>query len=1113
MKLFSLICCGCCIFCTIFSISAEDPVRLDSAGRLAVTDELLFSGDYWNGKLRRNYTQGKSKEWKIDALQSDKKTNTTTYRGVLSLPDRTVSPFAGKLRKTGGGTSEFELEVKNTKESFTFRTVLPAKLFTGRTLLIDGKEFQLPQEKGKVGIFSGKVRRLEIPCSDGVFVLECDREISIQMQDYRPRPDSYSLLLGMPAADGGRKLQLRLRYQPYSSLPLDLRSAANMGFTDAVASDGKGGWTDQGPENDLRMIPLGKQRWRGTDFEIIDPAKNGGKSCIVLAGPARHYMPEQAAAEVKAKVQGRWLFLLHATAWGSSRPELGTVTLTYQDGTQKKIPVKSGVDAGNWWSPSPRGNGEVVWTGENRSSFVGLYRSCYPIEAKPIRHVEFRSAGNAVWMIVAASVGEKRPPRNMSAPYYIVAGKDWKPIHFNRDVNPGSVLDFSWRLDAPAGKYGPVVVRNGRFEFRDRPGVALRFYGTNLCSAGPFVDRKWAERLADRMAQYGFNMFRLHHHDGGLGRKSPTYELDPFKVDQVDYLVYCLKQRGIYLTTDLYISRRLPAGEIPEYPGKLTDITAYKALFWVLDSVYENWKAHARNYLTHVNPYTKLAIKDDPVLVSINLVNEGNIKSCWSANAFTRKLYNERFEEWRRARNLSDGGNPGERNRQFERFLTETYEKRYAQMVKFVRSLGVRCPLSDQNMGATPKLSLMRRDYDYVDTHGYSSHPRFAGRSWQLPSLVTQKSAIAGQFAVPWHLASSRLFGKPFTVTEFDYAKPNRFRAEGPALIGAYAGLQGWDMLVQFAYSHGTENYQKEGRTRNHFDLSTDLVKSLAQRIGVALFSPAGIQPATKGFAALLAADGKIPFDTNYNVELSQLGQIARVGTLVVPPGTLAALPEDVAAVIDIGTAFPRGAAGKLPVFNAAPGRKTLIQELIDAGYLEKGCYDAASGFYRSLGGAIELNRSKQTFRALSDACEVLILPAGRKMSGSFLAVDNKVGRAVIAAISADGKKLRDSDRILLLHLTDTQATKAKFASPEMEQLDGWGTTPFLAARGEAVLTLAPADGRNYRVYAVDTAGKRLGEVKTLRAKDGKLTLPVRVFQPFGTVLAYELEAVAPGQK
>ncbi len=1113
MKWYSLWGMISCVAAMVAVASTAEPVRLDSAGRLAVTDELLFSGDHWDGKLKRNYTQGKSKEWKIDVSQNDKETNTASCRGVLSLPDKAVSPFAGKLRKTGDGSYEFEFEVKNTKESFTFRTSLPAKLFTGRTFLIDSREFQLPREKGEVGIFSGKGRRLEIPCSDGLFRMECDRELPIQMQDYRPRPDSYSLLLGVPAADGGRRLRLRLGCQSYRTVPLDLRSVVNMGFSDAVAADGKGGWTDQGPENDLRMIPLGKQRWRGTDFEIIDPAKNNGKSCIVLAGPARHYMPEQAAAEVKAKVQGRWLFLLHATAWGSSRPELGTVTLTYQDGSQTKIPVKSGIDVGNWWSPSPRGNGEVVWTGENRSSFVGLYRSSYPIEAKPLRRVEFQSAGNAVWMIVAASVGENRPPRNMSAPYYVVAGKDWKPIHFNRDVIPGSVLDFSRRLDAPAGKYGPVVVCNGRFEFRDRPGKALRFYGTNICSAGPFVNRKWAERLADRMAQYGFNIFRLHHHDGGLGRKSPTYELDPFKVDQVDYLVYCLKQRGIYLTTDLYISRRLPAGEIPEYPGKLTDITAYKALFWVLDSVYENWKAHARNYLTHVNPYTKLAIKDDPVLVSINLVNEGNIKSCWSANAFTRKLYNERFEEWRRARKLSDGGNPGERNRQFERFLTETYEKRYAQMVEFVRSLGVRCPLSDQNMGATPKLSLMRRVYDYVDTHGYSSHPRFAQRSWQLPSLVTQKSAIAGQFAVPWHLASSRLLDKPFTVTEFDYSKPNRFRAEGPALIGAYAGLQGWDMLVQFAYSHGTENYQKEGHTRNHFDLSTDLVKSLAQRIGVALFSPMGIQPAAKGFAALISEQSEIPFDTNYNVELSLLGQIARVGTLVVPRGAAAALPADTAAVIDIGTAFPRGGAGKLPVSSAAPGRKTLIQELIDAGHLEKGCYDAASGFYRSLGGAIELNRSKQTFRALSDVCEVLILPAGRKMSGAFLSAENKVGRAVLAAIAVDGKRLREADRILLLHLTDTQATKAKFASPEMEQLDGWGTTPFLAARGEAVVTLAPADGRDYRVYAVDTAGKRLGELKTVRAKEGKLTLPVRVFQPFGTVLAYELEAVVPAKK
>ena len=146
--------------------------------------------------------------------------------------------------------------------------------------------------------------------------------------------------------------------------------------------------------------------------------------------------------------------------------------------------IKSG-DTGNWWSPVPVNNGEVVWTGENRSSYVGLYRSVYEVEDKPLAGIRFQSAGNAVWMIAGATLCDRKVPQNASIPHYIVAGRNWKPIDYHKDILPGSVLDFSSRLDAPAGKYGPVVIRNGHFEFRDRPGEPLRFYGTNLCSQGP----------------------------------------------------------------------------------------------------------------------------------------------------------------------------------------------------------------------------------------------------------------------------------------------------------------------------------------------------------------------------------------------------------------------------------------------------------------------------------------------------------------------------------------------------------------------------------------------------------------------------------------------------
>ena len=62
------------------------------------------------------------------------------------------------------------------------------------------------------------------------------------------------------------------------------------------------------------------------------------------------------------------------------------------------------------------------------------------------------------------------------------------------------------------------------------------------------------------------------------------------------------------------------------------------------------------------------------------------------------------------------------------------------------------------------------------------------------------------------------------------------FRAEGAVLTGAYAALQDWDALFQFAYSHSREKVIRSDITESHFDSATDVVKSLSQRIGLRLF-------------------------------------------------------------------------------------------------------------------------------------------------------------------------------------------------------------------------------------------------------------------------------------
>ena len=64
-----------------------------------------------------------------------------------------------------------------------------------------------------------------------------------------------------------------------------------------------------------------------------------------------------------------------------------------------------------------------------------------------------------------------------------VAGADWIPFAPEPDIVEGSALDFSAFAGKvePAGTYGRVVVRNGRFEFERKPGVPQRFLGANVC--------------------------------------------------------------------------------------------------------------------------------------------------------------------------------------------------------------------------------------------------------------------------------------------------------------------------------------------------------------------------------------------------------------------------------------------------------------------------------------------------------------------------------------------------------------------------------------------------------------------------------------------------------
>jgi alkaline phosphatase len=192
-----------------------------------------------------------------------------------------------------------------------------------------------------------------------------------------------------------------------SFTPLALSEAVNTGFSDTQAEDEKGGWTDQGG-NDLRAISAGKLTLSDVPFTILDETATPGKTCIVLGGPKRPYLPAKAAIPVP-KIGGKYLYLLHAAAWCPPAKEqkmTGVIFIDYDDGSSAEVHVRFGRDVGNWASPDSYKNAARVWTAYNANTQVSLFLSRFPLKPVPVKAIRLESRESA-WMIAAASIGDE----------------------------------------------------------------------------------------------------------------------------------------------------------------------------------------------------------------------------------------------------------------------------------------------------------------------------------------------------------------------------------------------------------------------------------------------------------------------------------------------------------------------------------------------------------------------------------------------------------------------------------------------------------------------------------------------------------------------------------
>ncbi len=419
------------------------------------------------------------------------------------------------------------------------------------------------------------------------------------------------------------------------------------------------------------------------------------------------------------------------------------------------------------------------------------------------------------------------------------------------------ILDYSWMNEMPAGKHGAVTVKGDSFVFAD--GTPVKFFGVNIGFAAAAPDKEVAEAMAAELASCGVNFVRLHALDSTYAgivdySKSNTQGLAASELDKFDYLVYCLKQKGIYIHLDTNVIHVYKEGDglTSQKANIIAEAGGYlNATHFFDDRIMELDMQFAMNLVTHVNPYTKMSYAKDPAIAVIQFANESSI--LWYQqdvnNVFTQEL-NVKFNKWllkkyktRAAldsawtdadgkKALASGEDPAKgtvksaslgvwgesltkysnaqqaRHADWTDFLIETQTATFDAFYEALRTKGYKSAINCSNWAERGADIYLNAQGDVTEKNAYINQPTGAERvgtypTYELASLDIRKLS-SNTNSAGYHtlsaLSRASVADKPLIVTEWNVVNPQRFKADALLQMASYGAFQGWDGFCTFLY-------------------------------------------------------------------------------------------------------------------------------------------------------------------------------------------------------------------------------------------------------------------------------------------------------------------------
>jgi hypothetical protein len=656
-----------------------------------------------------------------------------------------------------------------------------------------------------------------------------------------------------------------------------------------------------------------------------------------------------------------------------------------------------------------------------------------------------------------------------------------------------AVIDLTFTLDAPAGKHGAITItaKDGSLQFED--ATAAKFWGTNLVASDIFRTHAETDLMVKRLAKLGCNMVRLHHMDAywadpGIYDKTATdtKTFSPESMDRLDYLVFKLKEAGIYVFLDMMVNRKLKPGDGIEGGDKLP--AGLKEVVFIDEKLQQKEIEYIDALFNHENFYTKIKYKDEPAVVFTEIINESSVfywdrnkeipqiytdklntmfnsflklkyltmqelKTAWDKSGDSnlgpeedfdkgtvkRETFSINWEDWRAFGTALSTG----RGADTKMFYFDIQKKFYDKMYAHIKNLGVKCLVAGSNHWEKWDADIASNAaYDFIDRHTYWDHP---SGGWTMQENISYKNSpmLKSQQNCVAELAHARVYKKPFTVSEWNAVLPNEFRAGAPVVMAAYGRLQDWDCMLQFNFGQ----YEWQPLFQHFADFSRDPVSLSAWLPSVLIFR----------YNYLKTSQEKI---IDYVSENDMFNKKNSAFKLV---------NNDYASPLMIYTAKTFKKSEESTVFSPAINRGSAL----------------------SMTQELYWNLKKGIFQITSDKIQGA---AGFLKDGVFKSKNLKIScdnrYASIFLMSLDMKSISESEKIVLNASARIDNTGVQYSPSKTSVIFG-GSSPIIVEPVYSTVTVTLKAFASAKIYTLDANGYKSGEYKNF-VRTGNNSLVIR---------------------